>query len=95
MTVGDPSMLFILCLPIQSLMCDVPFILSLVRSVRFDMIVYYRIIGPVIHPQIFILLWLLIDAVLSFSSESLCKSKGKRKSMRVSAKVLIEFQINK
>jgi hypothetical protein len=58
------------------------------------MIVCYRIIGRVIHPQMFILLWLLIDAVLSFSSESQ-KSKAKEKSKRVSAMALIEFQINK
>ncbi len=56
---------------------------------KFDTIVC--IIDHVIHPQIFILLWLLIDAVLSFSSESLYNSKAKGKSKRVSAKVLIEF----
>jgi hypothetical protein len=53
--------------------------LSPVRSVRFDMIVYYRIIGHVIHPQIFILLRLLIDVMLSCSSESVYKSKLKGK----------------
>jgi hypothetical protein len=39
-------------------MCDV---LSPFRCVKFDMIVYYRIIGHVIHLQIFILLWLLFQ----------------------------------
>ncbi len=52
---------------------------------------YYRIIVHVIHPQIFILLWLIIDAMLSSSSEVLCKSKVKEESKRVSASVLIEF----
>ncbi len=55
------------------------------------MIVYHRIIGHVIHQQIFILLWLLIDVMLSSSSESFYKSKAKGKSKRVSAEVLIEF----
>ncbi len=68
-----------------------PFILSPVRNVKFDVIVCYRIIGHVIHRQIFILLWLLIDAMLSFSSESFYNSKAKGKSKRTSAKCLIEF----
>ncbi len=55
------------------------------------MIVYHRIVDHVVHPQIFILLWLLIDAVLGFSTESLYKSKAKGKSKRISAKGLIEF----
>ncbi len=58
---------------------------------KFDMIVCYRIIELVIHPQIFILLWLLIDVMLSSSSESFYKTKAKGKSKRVSAKVLTEF----
>ncbi len=70
-------------------------ILSPVKCVNLDMIVYHRIIGHVIHPQIFLLLWLLIDAMLSSSSESVYKSKTKGKSKRVSAKVLIEFKKNK
>jgi hypothetical protein len=60
--------------------------------VKFDMIVYHRIIGHVIHPQIFILLWFLIDVMLSSSSESFNKSKAKGKGKRVSARVLVEFQ---
>jgi hypothetical protein len=55
----------------------------------------YRIIGHVIHPQIFILLRLLIDVVLSCSSENVYKSKAKGKSKWVSAKVLVEFKFNK
>jgi hypothetical protein len=55
------------------------------------MIVYHSIIGHVIHPQIFILLWLLIDVMLSSSSESFYKSKAKGKSKQISAKGLIEF----
>jgi hypothetical protein len=38
-----------------------------------------RIIGHVIHPQIFILLRLLIDVMLSCSLESVYKSKLKEK----------------
>ncbi len=81
MTVGDPSRLFILCLPILSLMCDVnlPYILSPIRIVRFGMIVYYRIIDHVIHPQIFIMLQLLFDVMLSCSLKSVYKSKLKGK----------------
>jgi hypothetical protein len=59
------------------------------------MIVYHRIIGHIIHPQMFILLRLLIDVMLSCSSESAYKSKAKGKSKRVPAKVVIEFLINK
>ncbi len=77
MTVGDPSRLFILCSPILSLMCDVH--LSPVRSVRFDMIVCYRIIGHIIYLRIFILLRLLFDVMLSCSLESVYKSKAKGK----------------
>jgi hypothetical protein len=91
MKVGDPSRLFILSSPIQSLMCDVCHSFYHRRSVKFDMIVYYRIMGHVIHSQIFILLWLLIDAVLSLSSECLYKSKAKGKSKQSSAKGFIEF----
>ncbi len=43
------------------------------------MIVDHRIIGHVIHPQIFILLRLLFDVMLSCSLESVYKSKAKRK----------------
>jgi hypothetical protein len=53
--------------------------LSPVRSVRFDMIVYYRIIGHVIYPHIFILFRLLFDVMLSWSLESVYKSKSKVK----------------
>jgi hypothetical protein len=56
------------------------------------MIVYFRIIGHVIHPQIFILLWLLIDVMLSSSSESFYKSKVKGKSKRASSNVLIDLK---
>jgi hypothetical protein len=38
--------------------------------VKSDMIVYHRIIGHVINPQIFILLQLLFDVMLSCSLES-------------------------
>ncbi len=74
MTVGNPSRLFILCLPILSLMCDVCHsFYNPIRSVRFDMIVYHRIIVHV-HPQI-----LLFDVMLSCSLESVYKSKLKGK----------------
>jgi hypothetical protein len=53
--------------------------LSPVRSVRCDMIVYYRIIGHVIYVHIFILLRLLFDVMLSCSLESVYKSKAKGK----------------
>jgi hypothetical protein len=43
----------------------------------------------------FILLRLVIDVMLSCSSESVYKSKAKGKSKRVPAKVLIEFLITK
>ncbi len=65
--------------------------LSPVKCVKCDMIVYYRIGGHVIHPQIFILLWLLIDVMLSSTSENFYKSKAKGKSKWVSAKGLIKF----
>jgi hypothetical protein len=52
---------------------------SPVKCVNHDMIVYHRIIGHVIHPQIFILLWLLIDVMLSSSSESFTRQKLRRK----------------
>jgi hypothetical protein len=81
MTVGDPSTcrLFIFCSPVLSLMCDICHS-SPIGSVKFDMIEYYRIIDHVIHPQIFILLRLLFDVMLSCSLESVYKSKLKEKS---------------
>jgi hypothetical protein len=54
-----------------------PFILSPIESVRFDMIVYYRIIGHVIHSQKLVLLRLLFDVMLSCSFESVNKSNAK------------------
>jgi hypothetical protein len=63
----------------ESHVCCLPFILSPIRSVRFYMIVYHRIIDHVIYPQIFILLRLLFDVMLSCSLESFYKSKLKGK----------------
>ena len=59
------------------------------------MIVYHRIIDHVIQSPIFILLRLLFDVMLSCSLESVYKSKLKERSKRVSARVLVEFLINK
>jgi hypothetical protein len=45
------------------------------------MIVYHRIIDYVIQSQIFILLWLLFDVMLSCSSDSVYKSKAEKKKV--------------
>jgi len=73
---SDPSTLFILCSPIQSRMCDVCHSFCM----KFDMIVYYRIIGHVIHLQTFILLWLLIDIDVKFQFKKFLqvKSQGEK-----------------
>jgi hypothetical protein len=65
--------------------------LSPIRSVRFDMIVYHRYhtIDHVIYPQIFILLRLLFDVMLSCSLESVYKSKLKGKVSGLPQGILI------
>jgi len=55
------SRLFILCSPNQSLTCDICHSSYHSLDVKFDRIVYHRIIEHVIRLLTFILLWLLFD----------------------------------
>jgi hypothetical protein len=66
-----------------------------VVCVRFEMIVYYRIIGHVINSQSFRIVWLLIDVMLSSSPESFIQVKFKVKVSGLPQVLQLSFKESK
>jgi hypothetical protein len=81
MTVGDPFRLFILCSLVESLVCDGYLKFSTpVTHMRFDMIVNCRVIDyGNSSANVHCLFKLLIDVMLSSSSEGFIQVKFKGK----------------